>query len=239
METDMTGIVEIVMNSPGKNALGSEVMEDLTRRLREANGAPLLLTGTADAFSAGLNLKEVAGLEGEAMLSFLERLETLCATLYYYSGPTVALVNGHAIAGGCLLALFCDRRICVSNPKVKIGLNETALGLQFPRALFRMVQNRIPPQHIEEVLLQAGLHDPQNALRLGLIDAVAEDAEAAARAQLDTLAALPQQAYAATKSLIRGTYQVDEVDRAFIREVVLPVWTGPAFKARLQKVLSR
>src|SRR6202012_3095050 len=74
-------MIEIVMNGPAKNALGSEMMTWLIARLREANGAPVLLTGTGDAFSAGLNLKEVAELETEGMAQFLRLLETCMSAL--------------------------------------------------------------------------------------------------------------------------------------------------------------
>src|SRR4051812_20766858 len=101
-------MVEITMSGPGKNALGTTMMIFLQEKLREAGGAPVLLTGAGDAFSAGLNLKEVASLDAAGMETFLRRLEALIEALYVYPGPVVALVNGHAIAGGCVLTLCCD-----------------------------------------------------------------------------------------------------------------------------------
>ena len=104
-------MVEITMAWKAKNALGTETMTDLRTRLRAAAGAPVLLTGTGDAFSAGLNLKEVASLDVAGMRAFLELLESLMTELFQYPGPVVAHVNGHAIAGGCILALACDHRV--------------------------------------------------------------------------------------------------------------------------------
>jgi enoyl-CoA hydratase/carnithine racemase len=120
---------EITIVGPGKNALSSALMQHLTEQLRAANGEAIVLTGSGDAYSAGLDLKEVASLDGLGMSLFLARLEALMEALYLYPGPSVAYVNGHAIAGGCLLALFCDYRVAAPNPKTKIGLNEVALGL--------------------------------------------------------------------------------------------------------------
>ena len=71
----------------------------------------MLLTGDGDAFSAGLNLKEVASLDAPGMERFLATLEKMVTTLFEYPGPTIAWVNGHAIAGGCVLALCCDHRV--------------------------------------------------------------------------------------------------------------------------------
>src|SRR5262245_9349226 len=125
-------MVEITLNGPGKNALGAQMMDFLLQELERAKGEPVFITGAGDAFSAGLNLKEVAGLDARGMESFLRTLEALYSALYTYPGPTAAAVNGHAIAGGCLVAMACDIRICTRDPKVRVGLNEVALGLQFP-----------------------------------------------------------------------------------------------------------
>src|SRR5258706_356550 len=111
--------MEIVMNGPGKNCLGTEMMDWLLAKLREAVGAPILLTGSADAFCAGLNLKEVVSLDSVGMEAYLRKFEALAETLYTYPGPTVALINGHAIAGGCVLALCCDHQVIQDDPKIR------------------------------------------------------------------------------------------------------------------------
>jgi enoyl-CoA hydratase/carnithine racemase len=231
---------EITLSGPGKNALGTEMMDFLLEKLREADGRPVLLTGGGDAFSAGLNLKEVASLEADGMERFLRKLETVCSALYRYPGPTVALVNGHAIAGGCILALCCDYRVAAADPKIKIGLNEVALGLRFPPFIFSLVRSRISHEHQDIILLGAGLHPPLEALRLGMIDEVAEDAGEVARRRLAALGAHPARAYAMVKADLRGS----EVgvpaakERQFIEEV-LPTWTSPELKQRLMAALKR
>ena len=77
---------------------------------------------------------KVAGLaaEADAMLEFLRALERTMAAWYVHPAPVVACLNGHAIAGGCVLALCADFRIAQASPKTKIGLNEVALGVEFP-----------------------------------------------------------------------------------------------------------
>ncbi len=170
------------MMGAAKNALGSEMMTWLLARLAEANGDAVLLTGAGDAFSAGLNLKEVASLEPEGMTRYLQLLERCMSALYLYSGPTVALVNGHAIAGGCVLTLACDYRVATSDPRTRIGLNEVALGVRFPPRVLRIVRERVPAQSHVPVILGAELFSPERALALGLVDEIGAEPGAIARA---------------------------------------------------------
>ncbi len=230
------------MNGPAKNALGSEMMAWLLARLGEANGAPLLLTGSGDAFSAGLNLKEVAALDADGMTRFLSLLERCMSALYLYPGPTVALVNGHAIAGGCVLTLACDYRVATSDPRARIGLNEVALGVRFPPRVLRIVTDRVPAASHVPAILGAELFPPERALALGLVDEVSADAAGVARTRLGALAAHPADAYAATKRALRGAIDAalasDEAEAAWLRECV-PIWTGDAVKERVRRVLGK
>jgi enoyl-CoA hydratase/carnithine racemase len=231
-------MVEITMARPAKNALGTETMEFLLSRLDEAAGAPVLLTGTGDAFSAGLDLKELASLDERGMERFLRLLERLMAALFLYPGPVVALVNGHAIAGGCVLTLCADHRVAAASPTSKIGLNELALGLRFPPQVLAIVRHRVPPQHVERVVLGAGLFDPATALSLGLVDEVADDARAAAERELGVRAGYEPGAYAAGKSALRGDVLPAPDEELFAREV-LPTWTSPSVREAVARVLTR
>lgn len=235
-------MIEITMTGPARNALGTEMMTFLLEQLSEAAGRPVLLTGAGEAFSAGLDLREVASLQGDAPTRFLTLLERCMCALYLYPGPTVALVNGHAIAGGAVLTLCCDRRVCVDDPKLKIGLNEVALGVRFPPRILTIVRRRVPMQHHEEVLLGGALFSPQRALQLGLIDEVAQDAGAVARARLEALAGNPADSYAAIKRELRGAVDQDLVSDAAAAEalrVALSSWTSPALKARVEALLGK
>ena len=157
-------MVEITLDGPGMNALSFALMSALRDQLLAAAGQPVLLTGAGKAFSAGLDLKEVASLDPAGMTRFLDLLEEVVGLLYHHAAPTVAYVNGHAIAGGCVLALCCDRRICVDG-RLRVGLNEVAIGLRFPPRTLRVVRRQIPARHAHEVLLGAQLHGPADALR--------------------------------------------------------------------------
>jgi len=227
----------VTLEAPGKNALGTAVMERLIADLDAAAGAPVLVTGSplSGAFSAGLDLKEVATLEGAAMMAFLRLLERCMTALFLYPGPTAAAVNGHAIAGGCVLTLCCDVRVARDDATIKIGLNEVALGLRFPPRTLSIVRSRIPSRHEAAVLLGADLVEPREALRLGLVDEVAADPVARARARLEVLAAHPLEAYGRTKRDLRGTEEELCATPALERwlEEATPVWTAPPLRARI------
>jgi enoyl-CoA hydratase len=232
--------VDVILSGPGKNALGSGLMSRVRDELRRAGGRPVLLRGDGDAFSAGLDLKEVADLDSEGMASFLGLLEDLVLDLYTYPGPTVASINGHAIAGGCVLALACDQRIAVQNPRARIGLNEVALGVRYPPRVMALVRARVPSRCLERVVLGAELHPPDLALELGLVDEVSAEAEAVARACLVGLASHPADAYRAAKRALReGVLGPAPETQARFERDDLPVWTSDAVKAQIRAILGR
>ena len=143
----------LTLAGPGKNALSSVLMESIITRLREASGEPVLLIGAGDAFSAGLDLQEVAGLDRAGAERFLGTLERMTEALFTYPAPMVACVNGHAIAGGCVVELCADYRVLADQPKLRIGLNEVALGVQFPPTVLAVVRHRVPPRGLERDVL--------------------------------------------------------------------------------------
>ena len=230
------------MSGPAKNALGTEMFTWLLERFDAAGGAPVLLTGSGDAFSAGLNLKEVVSLDAAGMERYLRLLERCMSAIYQYPGPTVALVNGHAIAGGCVLTQACDYRVTTSEPRVRIGLNEVALGVRFPPRVLQIVRDRVPRASQVPVLLGAELFAPERALAHGLVDEVSAEAGSVARARLAALAAHPADAYAATKRALRGSVDADlapdDALSAWLVESV-PAWTSEAVKQKVMRVLKR
>jgi enoyl-CoA hydratase/carnithine racemase len=168
------------------------------------------------------------------MTRFLELLEELVSTLFAHPGPTVAAVNGHAIAGGCVLALCCDHRVIAADPHVRIGLNEVALGVPFPPRTLAAVLHRIPPRSRDEILLGAELHAPETAVRLGLVDEIAADVVARARERLARLAAHPADVYAATKLALRAAAVAPGTAHTrLLQDVVVPAWCAPAARERL------
>jgi enoyl-CoA hydratase/carnithine racemase len=229
--------LSISLSGPGKNALSTDLMQRTLDAVRASRGAPLFITGDGDAFSAGLNLKEVTSLDIAGMTKFLGVLEDLVKELYEHPAPVVAWINGHAIAGGCILALCADFRVMTPREGVRIGLNEVALGLRFPPITFEMVRARLGRPAIERVILEAGLYEANEARALGLVDVVAD--ESAARAAMTKLASHPADIYARTKRQLRAPLVVDEATKKAFHDETIPDWTSPARRAALRAVLRR
>lgn len=235
-----TDVYTLTIEGPGKNALGTAVMQEVIRQVREAAGRPTLVVGAGDAFSAGLNLKEVASLDVPGMERYLALLDDMIDALFEHDGPMVACVNGHAIAGGCVIALCADLRVAAADPRIRIGLNEVALGLEFPPKIMKLARYRLSRHQVERALLEAGLYDPDTALRLGFVDEVAADPLARARALLDVIAGHPRPVYSATKRTLRaGAVALGEGDRRYFRDEVLPRWTAPSVKEKVLAALKR
>jgi enoyl-CoA hydratase len=227
----------ITLEGPGKNALSTSLMESTLAAVRAAGDAPILLTGAGDAFSAGLHLKEIVSLDVAGLTRFLGVLEELVEALYLHPGPTVAFVNGHAIAGGCVLALTCDVRVMTAREGARIGLNEVALGLEFPPRTFAMVRDRLTRPALERVILEAALYDAKTARELGLVHAIGD--EAGAKETLGILAAHPRKGYAYAKDVLRGKLIVSDADARRFREETISAWAAPEQKERLRAVLKK
>ena len=235
-----TETFEIRMRHPARNALDEALLGWIEAHFDDADGRPVLFAGTSEAFCAGLNLEHVAALDRHGMEAFLRRVDRLVARIFEYPAPTVALIEGHAIAGGCLLACACDQRVATDDANIKIGLNEVALGACFPPRILKLVVRRVPTAQRERVLLGAQLHAPAEALALGLVDEVAADAERVARERLAQLASHPPASYAATKRALRGgVLDPSPEDERRFRDEELPIWTSDELRRRVLAALGR
>ena len=227
----------IVLSGAGKNALSTALMQRALQELRDASDEPVFLTGDGDAFSAGLNLKELSTLDVAGMTMFLRALEDLVKALYEHPAPVVAFVNGHAIAGGCVLALAADVRVMTARDGVRIGLNEVALGLRFPPLTFMMVRARLGTAAVERVVLEAELHRAEEAKAIGLVDVIGEEAEA--RSMLTKLAGYPRDIFAATKLLLRPRLALSAEEHTHFADDTVPYWASTAMREKMIGLLNR
>lgn len=177
------GVRILHMEFGAANALGPRVVEELVTELRREQ-VPTVLTGDGSIFSAGLNLVEVDSLGREEMAEFIERFSILMTLTLTTRFPLVAAVNGHAVAGGCVLAMACDHRVGVDGP-FKIGMNEMAIGLTLPGVVTEILRGKLSAEHARAVILGGALFSPAEAVDAGLLDELAPDPGAAMQRAAD------------------------------------------------------
>jgi enoyl-CoA hydratase len=164
----------------------------------------VILTGTGKIFSAGVDLLQVNAGGTAYVQTFLPSLHRLFDTVFDFPKPVVAAVNGHAIAGGCVLACCADRRIAARDSG-RIGVTEVLVGVPFPAMAFEVMRFATQPHYFPDVILSGATYPSEDALTRGLIDEVVESAALMDRAfaVAQALAALPPATFALTKEQIR------------------------------------
>jgi enoyl-CoA hydratase len=203
------GIVLLRIERPPANAIELGCLREMEAALAglegDAEARALVLTGSGSCFSAGLDLKVVPGYGPEEQRETVLGIDRALARLYGLPIPTVAALNGHAIAGGLVFALACDQRIAARGT-YRIGLTEARAGIPFPAAVIAVVRAELPPAAARRLVLAARNHGPEQALGDGVLDelvapdALLERAQEVAR----ELAATPPEAYARIKEQLRA-----------------------------------
>jgi methylglutaconyl-CoA hydratase len=179
-------VATITLNRPDKrNAISYELIEDLLAAFDEvakSKALVLILTGAGKAFCAGMdleNLKTLIGRSPEQSLQDTQTMARLFRTLYEFPKPTIAAVNGAAIAGGTGLATLCDFTLAV--PEAKFGYTEVRIGF-VPAIVSTFLLRQVGEKIARDLLLTGRLFDAQEALRIGLVTEVVPAENLLARA---------------------------------------------------------
>jgi enoyl-CoA hydratase len=201
------GIAVVTMTHGKANALDLEFCEALVARfgeLRTADVKAIVLTAPGKIFSAGVDLKRLTGGGVDYVRAFLPSLHRLYDTVFFHPKPVVMAINGHAMAGGAVLAACGDRRI-MARDSGRIGVTEMLVGVPFPALAFEVVRFAAPPRYLAEFTLTGATYPTGDALDKGWVDEVVAPEALMSRA-METArlyASLPPQAFAQTKSQIR------------------------------------
>lgn len=213
-----TGYAKVTLNRAPVNSLSLEFMAEIIKTVDELERSKIrgmiLTSSSSKVFCAGLDILEMVNPSEDRLRSVWRNLQDTWAKLYGTSFPTVALINGHAPAGGCLLALTCEYRIMCSN--FSIGLNETQLGLAVPPWLQKTMKNTVGAREAEIACIKGTMFSSEEALKIGLVDELAADkGEAMHKAcnYLDTFKNMSPYARSATKLLLRNK-KIEDMQRA-------------------------
>lgn len=244
---ETNGDVAVLRLEHGKvNVLDVELLEAFERELDQLQSSgcrAVVLTGTGKAFSAGVDLFRVLNGGQEYLQRFLPLLSRGLKKLFLFPKPVIAAVNGHALAGGCILACACDYRIMAQGPAT-IGVTELRVGVPFPPTILEILRFAMAPQFVQEVVYSGKPYAVQEALRRGIVDEICEPEALLNRACEVALsyAETPRESFAITKLQLRNVV----MERAAAdpqAKAVEKLWNSPEIhnvvRSYLQKTLGK
>ena len=248
IERKDTGGIRILKLAHGKvSAMDIELGEAFTREMHDAAVAPVeavIVTGTGSSFSAGVDLFRVVKEGAEYGRRFLPVLDGLLRAALTLPKPVVAAVNGHAIAGGCILAACCDHRIMVDGTG-RIGVPELGVGVPFPALPLQIMAARVADTALRDLVFTARTVQVDEAKALGLVDEkcpagmLMDRALEAAR----RLASIPAGAFALTKEAFYTPILERTKALSHLNARVVDAWMQPhtydTIRAYLEKTVGK
>jgi enoyl-CoA hydratase/carnithine racemase len=241
INTERVGGITIIWLNHGKvNALDVELLDALSRELdtlRATDVGAIVLASSTHVFSAGVDLARVINEPSSYTDNLVRAITTTVTTLFTYPTPTVAAINGAAIAGGCVLACACDYRIIAN--QAQIGTTELPVGVPFPSAALAVVEYATGSQ-AEKVVFTGTTYPGTEAISIGLADEVADPESVVRRAivKAEELARIPGDTYALTKRQMRAPVAEKIVAQKGVDSDVAKLWSTEATRIRLVRYLE-
>jgi enoyl-CoA hydratase len=243
-ETQEDGVLVLRMAQGKGNAINPPLIAALHEALDRAEASEaraVVLTGEGKVFSAGLDLVFCYELDRAGMARFTDAFDDLFLRLFRFPKPVVAAVNGHALAGGCILAMCADMRVMARGP-FEMSINEVLLGIPFPAAAFEVARFALPPETRSEAFLTGRRYGPDEALAGRLVHGLAGDGgvlpDAIERAR--RFCAGSGAAVRAVKAELRGkTVARIEATRAESRARWLDVWFSDEARTRVGRLFDQ
>lgn len=237
--------IEILrMQSGPANAMGLDFCVELSKTVRALAGSSsraIVLTGQGNIFCAGVDLPQLLAGGVDYVRQFLPALDELLETLFFCNKPIVAAVNGHAIAGGCLLTCCADRRFMVAG-KAQIGVPELRVGVPFPAVALEIMRAQTSSAFFDEVILGAATYTAPEALQRGLIDAIFEKEQLLSEAisTAEELAAIRPEIFSFSKRQLRQPVReaIDSRIKAQATEL-FALWESADTHAAVQAFVAR
>ena len=241
MILERVGEVAVLRMRAGKaNAIGPAFLEALGGMLDGLGDArAAVLVGYENFFSAGLDLPALLSLGRAEMGAFIDAFAASMLRVFELPIPVVAAVNGHAVAGGCVLALQADVRV-MADKECRIGLNEVQLGIGLPPVVMETLRCQVPAASLLPIALEGKLFAPREAVHIGLVHEVvpADWLEPRALQKARELAELPAAAFRQVKSALRAQVAA-AARRGPASEVWVSTWFSPGGQERLRAAAEK
>ena len=240
--------IRILRLAHGKvSAMDIELGEALRQEMADAAAAPVkavIVTGTGSSFSAGVDLFRVINDGPEYGRRFLPVLDGFLRAALTLPKPLVAAINGHAIAGGCILAACCDHRIMVEGAG-RIGIPELGVGVPFPALPLQIMAARLTDAALRDLVFTARTVLVDEARTLGLIDEKCPSGMLLDRAidAASRLASIPAGAFALTKEAFHAPILARTAQLGDLNTRVVDAWkqqhTYDTIRAYLDRTIPK
>lgn len=238
--TEQDGVVLLRLADGKANAMSMEFCEALTARFAALSSArAVVLTGTGHIFSAGVDLVRLIDGGASYVQKFLPALSTMLSTVFSHPAPVVAAINGHAIAGGCVLACAADKRLMVRDGG-RIGVTELLVGVPFPPVAMEIMRCATVPKFFADAIFSGATYTPLEAAERGWVHDLIEGHALLDRAveAAKALAALPPNAFALSKRQTRAP-ALERMKDSNIDAAVEQIWTAPETIERVRDYVAR
>jgi enoyl-CoA hydratase len=238
LELEERGEVAVMRLAHGKvNALDLELLLAVTEAMHAVDQASaVVITGSGPAFSAGVDLRRIVAGGPAYIREFLPALSNCVMAVFDHPGPVVGAVNGHAIAGGCVIAAACDVRLMSQG---KIGLAELSVGVPFPTVPLEIMRHAVGPA-AGHLVLTAALLDPVQAQSVGLVHDVC-GAEALLDSAVDRarqMAQAPADVFSAAKRALQQPARDQIAAGRGDEEAVVTTWSSDRTRDAITRYLD-
>lgn len=237
------GVATVTIARVHGNAIDGSVVDGLLDAYHVCGEDPeirvLVLRGAGKLFCPGLDLQDLVSLDRPAMERFMERFSAAVLSMYAFAKPVVAAVSGHALAGGCVLALTADWRTVRRG--ALLGLNEVRVGVPLPFGVAQILRESVPIDRATSVALLGRNFKDEEAVAAGLAHEIAEpDAfEAVCRERVEEFLSKDATALAITKRYLRApaVERIRAAGRTLLPEF-LDAWFSPGTRARIAAIVE-
>ncbi len=244
IESKDGGVAVLRLDKARGNAIDPALVEDLISAAGQLAADPavrgvLFASAHPKLFCPGLDLATLAGFDRATLGAFMARFAQMLWGLYGLHKPMVAAVGGHAVAGGCILAMVADHRVL--RPGAQIGLNEVKVGVPLPWSVTLLLKATVAPPALSRIALLGRNFEGVEALAVGLGDELgpAEAFEDACLARLAEFLEKDDGALATTKRYLREqTLQAMRAREEEAASDFLDAWFSPGTQARIQGIVS-